>query len=86
MTIEELYQWAKANECVDYEINIECYDEDGDVSETWLDDVWLLKVRDNSSDILIKCAEQSFKRENCNMLQKSLVTVAKNATTHLKKL
>lgn len=45
------------NECVDYEINIECYDEDGDVSETWLDDVLLLKVRDNSSDILIKCAE-----------------------------
>ena len=27
MTIEELYQWAKANECTDYEINIECYDE-----------------------------------------------------------
>lgn len=44
-------------ECSDYEINIECYDEDGDVSETWLDDVLLLKVRDNSSDILIKCAE-----------------------------
>ena len=57
MTIKELYQWAKANECVDYEINIECYDEDGDLSETWLDDVWLLKVRDNSSDILIKCAQ-----------------------------
>lgn len=57
MTVEEFYKWAKANECVDYEINIECYDEDGDVSETWLDDVWLLKVRDNSSDILIKCTE-----------------------------
>nr|DAY48086.1 MAG TPA: hypothetical protein [Caudoviricetes sp.] len=28
----------------------------------------------------------SFKRENCNMLQKSLVAVAKNATTPLKKL
>lgn len=57
MTIEELYQWAKVNKCTDYEVNIECYDEDGDVSEVWLDDVWLLKVRDNSSDILIKCAE-----------------------------
>lgn len=57
MTVKELYEWAKANECVDYEINIECYDEDGDVSETWLDDVWLLKLRDDSSDILIKCAE-----------------------------
>lgn len=57
MTIEDFYEWAKANECTDYEINIECYDEDGDVSETWLDDVWLLKVRDNSSDILIKCAK-----------------------------
>lgn len=57
MTIKELYQWAKKNDCADYEINIECYDEDGDISETWLDDVWLLKVRDNSSDILIKCAE-----------------------------
>ena len=73
MTIKELYQWAKVNECTDYEINIECYDEDGDISETWLDDAWLLKVRDNSSDILIKCAEQSVRRENCNMLQKSLV-------------
>lgn len=57
MTVEEFYKWAKANECVDYEINIECYDEDGDVSETWLDDVWLLKVRRNSGEILIKCVE-----------------------------
>lgn len=57
MTIKELYQWAKDNDCEDCEINIECYDEDGDISEVWLDDVWLLKVRHNSSDILIKCAE-----------------------------
>lgn len=57
MTVEDFYKWAKENNCTDYEINIECYDEDGDVSETWLDDVWLLKVRDNSSDILIKCTE-----------------------------
>lgn len=57
MTIKELYQWAQENDCEDYEVNIECYDEDGDISEVWLDDVWLLKVRHNSSDILIKCAE-----------------------------
>lgn len=57
MTVKDFYKWAKENNCTDYEINIECYDEDGDVSETWLDDVRLLKVRDNSSDILIKCAE-----------------------------
>lgn len=57
MTIEEMYQWAKANECTDYEITVECYDEDGDVSEIWLDSVLLVKKRDNRSDILIKCAE-----------------------------
>lgn len=55
MTIEEFYQYAKANNCTDYEINIECYDEDGDTVETWLDDVWLLKVRHNTNDVLIKC-------------------------------
>lgn len=57
MNVREFYKWAQDNDCENYEINIECYDEDGDVSETWLDDVLLLKVRDNSSDILIKCAE-----------------------------
>ena len=57
ITIKELYQWAKENDCEDYEVNIECYDEDGDISEIWLDDVWLLKVRHNNSDVLIKCAE-----------------------------
>lgn len=55
MTIEEFYQYAKANNCTDYEINIECYDENGDTVETWLDDVWLLKVRHNTNDVLIKC-------------------------------
>lgn len=57
MNVREFYKWAQDNDCENYEINIECYDEDGDLSETWLDDVWLLKVRDNSSDILIKCAK-----------------------------
>lgn len=57
MTIKELCQWAKENDCEDYEVNIECYDEDGDISEVWLDDVRLLKVRDNRSDILIECAK-----------------------------
>lgn len=70
MTIEELYQWAKANECTDYEINIECYDEDGDVSETWLDDVWLLKVRDNSSDILIKTPLKKLQSDTKSPLKK----------------
>ncbi len=56
MTIKELCQWAKENDCEDYEINIECYDEDGDISETWLDDVCLLEVRPDYHDILIKCA------------------------------
>lgn len=55
MTIEELYQWAKANDCTDYQINIECFDEDGDKSEVWLDDERLLKKR--RFDVLIKCAE-----------------------------
>lgn len=57
MTIKELCRWAQANDCEDYEITVECYDEDGDVSEIWLDSVLLVKKRDNRSDILIKCAE-----------------------------
>ena len=56
MTIKELCQWAKENDCEDYEVNIECYDEDGDVSEVWLDDAYLLEVRPDYHDILIKCA------------------------------
>ena len=75
MTVEDFYQWAKENNCTDYDISVECYDEDGDVSETWLADTWMLKARRNSGEILIKCAEQSFKRENCNILQKSLEKV-----------
>lgn len=55
MTIKDFYKWAQANDCEDYEINVECYDEDGDVSEIWLDDVWLLKKR--RFDVLIKCTE-----------------------------
>nr|DAX10567.1 MAG TPA: hypothetical protein [Bacteriophage sp.] len=55
MTIETLYQWAKANECTDYEINVECYDEDGDISEVWIDSVVLVKKR--RFDVLIKCVE-----------------------------
>lgn len=57
MNVREFYKWAQDNDCENYEINVECYDEEGDISEVWLDDVWLLKVRHNSSDILIKCAE-----------------------------
>ncbi|WP_293725266.1 hypothetical protein [Phascolarctobacterium succinatutens] len=57
MTVEDFYQWAKENNCTDYDISVECYDEDGDVSETWLADTWMLKARRNSGEILIKCAE-----------------------------
>ena len=57
MTIKELCPWAKENDYEDYEINVECYDEDGGVSEVWLDDVYLLEVRPYRHDILIKCAE-----------------------------
>ena len=64
MTIEELYQWAKVHKFTDYEVNIECYDEDGDVSEVWLDDVCLLEVHPYRHDILIKCAEQKRKLQH----------------------
>ena len=87
MNVKEFYKWAKDNDCEDYEINVECYDEEGDISEVWLDSEKIVKKR--RFDVLIKCAEQSFRRENCNMLQKSLAgAVAKNATaqTPLKKL
>ena len=57
MTIEELYQWAKANECTDYEINIECYDEDGDRQEVWISDDYYLKKRNGDLDVLFKCCE-----------------------------
>lgn len=57
MLIEDFYQWAKANNCTGYDISVECYDEDGDISEVWLDDERLLKVRHNHGDVLIKCAE-----------------------------
>ena len=55
MTIKELCQWAKENGCEDYEINIECYDEEGDISEVWLDSEKIVKKR--RFDVLIKCAE-----------------------------
>lgn len=54
MTIKELYQWAQGNNCENYEINIECYDEDGDISEVWVDSVLLVKKR--RFDVLINCA------------------------------
>lgn len=30
MTIADFYQWALKNGCDDYDITVECYDEDGD--------------------------------------------------------
>lgn len=71
MNVREFYKWAQDNDCENYEINIECYDEEGDISEVWLDSEKNVKKR--RFDVLIKCAEQSFIRENRNMLQKSLV-------------
>lgn len=40
MNVREFYKWAQDNDCENYEINIECYDEEGDISEVWQKD-WL---------------------------------------------
>mgnify|MGYP004484280771 FL=1 len=55
MNVKEFYKWAKDNDCEDYEINVECYDEEGDISEVWLDSEKIVKKR--RFDVLIKCAE-----------------------------
>lgn len=55
MNVREFYKWAQANACEDYEINVECYDEEGDISEVWLDSEKNVKKR--RFDVLIKCAE-----------------------------
>lgn len=55
MNVREFYKWAQDNNCEDYEINVECYDEEGDISEVWLDSEKIVKKR--RFDVLIKCAE-----------------------------
>lgn len=57
MTIEDFYQWAKENGCADYDITVECYDEDGDRQEVWISDDYYLKKRNGDLDVLIKCCE-----------------------------
>lgn len=57
MTIEELHQWAKANNCTDYDISVECYDEDGEKQEVWIDGDYYLKKRNSEFDVLIKCCD-----------------------------
>lgn len=57
MLIEEFYQWAKANNCTDYDISVECYDEDGEKQEVWIDGDYYLKKRNSEFDVLIKCCD-----------------------------
>lgn len=57
MLIEDFYQWAKANNCTDYDISVECYDEDGDRQEVWISDDYYLKKRNGDLDVLVKCCE-----------------------------
>ena len=35
MTIRELYEWAKYNDCPNYDIAVKYYDSDGGVQEVW---------------------------------------------------
>lgn len=47
-------KFEQDNDCGDYEINAECYDEEGDISEVWIDSVlWVKKHRFD----VIKCTE-----------------------------
>lgn len=57
MTIKELYEWAKTNNCTDYVISVECYDEYGRKQEVWVDGDYFLKKRNVAVDVLIKCAD-----------------------------
>ena len=57
MTIRELYEWAKYNDCSNYDIAVKCYDSDGGVREVWPIGERHLKKRNIELDILIKCCE-----------------------------
>ena len=57
MLIEDFYQWAKANNYTDYDISVECYDEDGEKQEVWIDGDYYLKKRNSEFDVLIKCCD-----------------------------
>lgn len=53
MTIREFYEWAQKNNCADYEITIECFDEYASELNAYIDDVSMLEKR--SYDVVIKC-------------------------------
>lgn len=57
MTIGEFYQWAQDNDCTDYDISVECYDEDEERQEVWISGDYYLKKRDSELDVLIKCCD-----------------------------
>jgi hypothetical protein len=54
MTIKELYEWAKANGCTDYVINIECYDKGIYKTDVYVNESILEK---RSYDVVIKVRE-----------------------------
>nr|DAY82747.1 MAG TPA: HeH/LEM domain [Caudoviricetes sp.] len=57
MTVKELYEWAKENNCIDYDISVECYDEFGETQEMWISSEDYLKKRNAELDVLIKCCD-----------------------------
>jgi len=59
MTIKELYTWAKENNCLDYEVSIECYDGYGSIFKAWLDDdnECLLSLLPSRKEVRIKCCD-----------------------------
>lgn len=52
MTIIELYEWAKANGCADYDIVVECYDGYADELDADVDESILKKYK---YDVVINC-------------------------------
>lgn len=52
MTIRELYEWAKANGCADYEITVECFDGYADESDVDIEEDMLEK---HIYDVAMKC-------------------------------
>lgn len=55
MTIRELYEWAKANKCADYDIVVECYDKYTDTLDAYIKKTMLEKY---NCDVAIKCREE----------------------------
>lgn len=56
MTIRELYEWAKANGCADYDIVVECYDGYADELDADVDESILKKYKYGyKHDVVINC-------------------------------